>query len=155
MSALFQDLAVFDYQDSIRAGFSAEFVDREDGYAGLRVAYGLSLGAVKSLEHGLTYDAIQNGSIDLTAAYTTDGKLLRYRLRVLEDDRRFFPPYHAAPVVRREVMNGYPELRRALEPLAGILDDDTMRRLNSEVDLEKRRPREVVRDFLVSRSLLR
>jgi osmoprotectant transport system permease protein len=139
----------------LNAGFTAEFSERPDGYPGLRDTYGLRFSGVTDLDPSLMYEAIVRREVDVICAFATDGRIDAYGLKPLVDDSRYFPPYHAAPVVRREVLNGYPELRRALESLDGILDDDTMRRLNSEVDLEKRRPLEVVRDFLGSRDLLR
>jgi glycine betaine/choline ABC-type transport system substrate-binding protein len=107
----------------LSAGFSIEFVNRDDGWLGLGPFYGLELGQVRAMEHGLAYEAIAGGSIDLIDAYTTDGKLLRYPLRVLEDDRGFFPPYNAAPVIRGEMLRARPELRALFERLSFRIPD--------------------------------
>ncbi|NQT84976.1 hypothetical protein HQ563_18320, partial [bacterium] len=85
----------------------------------------------------------------------TDGRIAALDLQPLSDDRGFFPPYHAAPVVRSEVLDAHPELRQVLGLLADLLDDATMQRLNFEVDGKKRQPREVARELLESHGLLR
>lgn len=139
---------------NLKAGFSIEFMNREDGWLGLSPFYGLKLGEVRALEHGLAYEAIANGNIDLVDAYSTDGKLLRYPLRVLEDDRGFFPPYNAAPVVRGETLRKHPELGKVLDSLAFRIPDKKMMELNYAVEEEGKGFREVAREFLVDEHLL-
>jgi len=139
---------------SLRAGFSIEFMNREDGWPGLSKFYGIEFERLRALEHGLAYEAIAAGEIDVIDAYSTDGKLMRYPLRVLADDRGFFPPYNAAPLVRGATLKAYPEIREALEPLAFALPDSTMMRLNYEVEEGGRNFHEVARSFLVERGLL-
>jgi osmoprotectant transport system permease protein len=139
---------------SLRAGFTAEFSERPDGYPGLRDTYGLAFGEVRDLDPALMYEAIARGQVDVICAFATDGRIAAYELQPLEDDEHFFPPYDAAPVVRTEVLRKHPEVREALAPLAGLLDDATMQRLNYQVDGKKRRPREVVREFLTEEGLL-
>ncbi|MCA8965702.1 MAG: ABC transporter permease subunit [Planctomycetes bacterium] len=138
----------------LRAAFSIEFHDREDGWAGLRAHYGLRFAEVRPMEHGLAYEALAGEVVDVIDAYTTDGKLPRYHLRTLRDDRGFFPPYHAAPLVRGEVLRAHPELRTALGRLAYVLDDATMTGLNYEVEEKGRMVRDVAREFLQSRDVL-
>jgi osmoprotectant transport system permease protein len=138
----------------LKAGFSIEFSSREDGWPGLAPYYGLELADVRTLEHGLAYEAISKGSIDLVDAYSTDGKLLRYPLRVLADDRHFFPPYNAAPIVRGATLRAHPELRAALDALAFRISDKAMTHLNYEVEEQGKGFREVARDFLVQQNLL-
>ena len=135
------------HQAEIRTGFSVEFGTRKDGYPGLAAAYGLKLRPAM-LEHGLAYQAIETGAIDLMDAYSTDGKLLRYRLRVLEDDRRFFPPYHAAPLVRDETLQRHPEIRRALSKLAFRVPQYSAQALNYVVEAEGESFTAVARAFL-------
>lgn len=139
---------------SLRCAFSIEFMDRPDGYPGLAQYYGLQLGDVRAMEHGLAYTAVAAGEVDLIDAYSTDGKLSRYRLRMLEDDRGFFPPYHAAPVVRAETLAAHPFLREVLDRLAFRIDDERMRRLNYAVEEEKREFRDVAREFLAEEGLV-
>jgi osmoprotectant transport system permease protein len=146
------DLAA--HGQDLKAGFSIEFMNREDGWPGLAPFYGLKLGDVRTLEHGLAYAAIANGTIDLVDAYSTDGKLLRYPLRVLEDDRGFFPPYNAAPNVRGETLRAHPELRKILDSLAFKISDQAMIQLNYAVEEEGKGFREVARKFLIDAGLL-
>jgi osmoprotectant transport system permease protein len=137
-----------------RAGFTAEFSERPDGYPGLRRAYGLQFREVRDLDPALMYQAIANREVDVICAFATDGRIAAFELKPLGDDRGFFPPYQAAPVIRTEVLQAHPELREVLELLAGRLDDATMQRLNFEVDEKKRRPNDVAREFLEGRGLL-
>lgn len=140
--------------ETLRAGFTAEFSERPDGYAGLRRAYGLQFREVRDLDPALMYQAIANREVDVICAFATDGRIAAFDLQPLVDDRGFFPPYQAAPVVRSEVLQTHPELRQTLDLLAGRLDDATMQRLNFEVDEKKRRPRDVAKEFLASQGLL-
>jgi len=140
---------------TLRAGFTAEFSERPDGYPGLRRAYGLQFREVRDLDPALMYQAIANREVDVICAFATDGRIAALDLQPLSDDRGFFPPYHAAPVVRSEVLDAHPEVRQFLGLLADLLDDATMQRLNFEVDGKKRQPREVAREVLESHGLLR
>lgn len=139
---------------TLRAGFTAEFSERPDGYLGLRRAYGLQFREVRDLDPALMYQAIANREVDVICAFATDGRIAAFDLQPLKDDRGFFPPYQAAPVIRAEVLEKHPELRQVLDLLAGILDDVTMQQLNFEVDEKKRRPSDVSRKFLEGHGLL-
>lgn len=136
----------------LRAGFATEFNERPDGYPGLRRAYGLSFGEVRDLDAGLMYGALIGGQVDVICAYSTDGRLDEYAIEVLTDDRGFFPPYFAAPVIRAETLARHPEIADALVSLSGTIDDKTMRRMNYEVDVLKRSPVEVATAWLALRS---
>lgn len=142
------------HDDRLRAGFGFEFGNRPDGLRGLVATYGLEFGSVRTVEHGLAYEAIQSGAIDVIDAYSTDGKLLRYGLRVLDDDRHFFPPYHAAPVVRGPVLRDHPEVGVVLRRLAFRIDDATAQALNVGVEVDGRDAAAVAREFLVAEGLL-
>jgi len=135
---------------ALKAGFTSEFMERPDGLPGLRRAYGLEFRECVDMDPALMYQAIAKHEVDVICAFATDGRIAAYDLRPLDDDRGFFPPYYAAPVVREETLRTYPEVREALDLLAGRLDDDTMRRLNYEVDERKRTPRDVAAGFLAS-----
>lgn len=139
----------------LKAGFTAEFFERSDGYLGLKEAYGFEFGSTHDMEPGLMYKAIEGGKVDIICAFATDGRIPAYGLQPLEDDKNFFPPYYAAPVVRNETLAKYPEIRDALAPLAGVLDDVTMQQLNYLVDEEKQDPTDVARDFLMTKDLLK
>ncbi|MGH7543942.1 MAG: glycine betaine ABC transporter substrate-binding protein [Gemmatimonadota bacterium] len=116
------------------AGFGPEFMAREDGYPGLRKAYGFEFGRILQLDLGLMYRALAQREIDVAVANSTDGRIDALDLVVLADDRRYFPPYQAAPVVREEALGRHPRLREALAALAGSLDEAGMRALNREVE---------------------
>lgn len=139
---------------TLRAGFTPEFLERPDGYPGLRAAYGFGFGDARDMGPELMYQAAAQGDVDVICAFATDGRIPAYKLQVLSDDQDFFPPYHAAPVVRREILNLFPQLREVLERLADVLDDETMQQLNYEVDEKKRSPSDVAREFLRSRHLV-
>ena len=134
-------------ESHIKGGLTHEFLNRDDGWKGLVHHYQLSLDVV-GLEHGLAYPAISSGAINLTDAYTTDARLENLGLLVLQDNLGFFPPYQAAPLVREEVLQKYPELKRALNTLAFKIDEKTMRGLNKEVELNGRTEAEVASQFL-------
>jgi osmoprotectant transport system substrate-binding protein len=132
-----------------RAGFGYEFIERQDGWTGLARAYGLTLaGSPSVMDLGLTYRALADGRVDLVAGNSTDGQIEALHLVVLQDDRHYFPPYQAAPVVRADLLRRHPEVRRALDALAGRIDDEAMRRMNALVDVEHRSPADVAREFL-------
>ena len=140
--------------DSLRAGFTAEFSERADGYPGVRKAYGFGFSKVHDLEPSLMYQAVATGEVDVICAFTTDGRIAAYDLQPLVDNRRFFPPYFAAPVIRSGLLQGHPEVRTILAQLAGVFDDETMQRLNHEVDEKGGQPRGVAHDFLLKHGLL-
>ncbi len=132
-----------------RAGFGYEFMEREDGFGGLAQTYGLAFAETpRTMDLGLTYRALADGQVDLIAGNSTDGLIDALDLAQLADDRAYFPPYEAAPVVREAVLERHPEVADALDELAGILSDADMRRLNYRVDVEHRDVRFVVEEWL-------
>lgn len=139
---------------TLRAGFTAEFMERSDGYPGLRQAYGLAFRTTRDMDPGLMYKAIANNEVDVICAFSTDGRIPAYNLQLLQDDRSFFPPYFAAPVVRRKTLEKYPAIGPVLKKLAGLIDDQTMQQLNYAVDEEKRPLEEVARQFLKQHELI-
>jgi osmoprotectant transport system permease protein len=123
----------------LRAAFSSGFLEREDGWPGLRAHYGLGLARVTVMEHALTYRAIASGEVDVMDVFSTDGQLERLRLRLLADDRGFFPDYSAVLLARREMVERFPRTWACLrEALEGRIDDRRMARLNAMVDLDGR-----------------
>lgn len=139
----------------LRPGFGTEFMNRPDGYPGLVEAYQLAFDrAPVEMDLNLLYRALADGSIDLAAGNSTDGRIDSYKLAVLDDDRRYFPPYEAVPLARSATLRRYPAVGEALAKLAGRLDAPTMRRLNQRIDGEGRDPAEVAREFLTSAGLL-
>jgi osmoprotectant transport system permease protein len=128
---------------------SHEFLEREDGWPGLARAYGLG-SKVTGIEHGLAYQAIADGSIDVTDAYSTDGELRRYDLKVLQDDLGYFPRYLAAPLVRNALGE---EVAASLERLGDSINDTQMQSLNAEVVFNGRTFADVANEFLVAKGL--
>ncbi len=129
---------------ALRFGFSHEFRDRADGWPGLKRTYALPQEST-GLEHGLAYQAMLEDEIDATDAYSTDGDLVRYDLRLLEDDLGFFPTYLALPLARADLD---PRARAALAPLAGIITETQMRALNAQVTVNGRTFADVAAQFL-------
>ena len=121
-------------QDKLKAGFTLEFNDREDGNKGLQSLYGLNLN-VATMEPALRYQAIQSGDIQITDAYSTDAELARYDLQVLEDDNHLFPPYQGAPLLRAELLEKHPELEGILNKLAGKITESQMSQMNYQVGI--------------------
>jgi osmoprotectant transport system permease protein len=138
----------------IRAGVSHEFLAREDGFPGLEKHYGLVIPGLRGMEHGLAYEAIQAGEVDLVDTWTTDGKLKRFDVVVLEDDLSFFPPYDAAPLVRADTLAEYPELGPVLEELAWTLPDARMMALNAAIEVDLKGFEEVAAQFLADQGLV-
>ena len=132
----------------IRPGFGYEFLEREDGFPGLAKTYGLRFSQRPvQMDLGLLYQALASRKVDLVAGNSTDGLIEAIEGVVLEDDRRYFPPYEAAFVLGAEVWKR-PEVRAFFESLAGTIDAATMRKMNAAVDKDKRRPEDVAREFL-------
>ena len=138
----------------LRAGFTAEFSERADGYPGLRKRYNLQFRDVRDLDPAIMYQAMANGEVDVICAFATDGRIMANSLKPLNDDRGFFPPYQAAPVVREQFLKVHPEVLKALSLLKGRIDNVVMQRLNFEVDGKKRRPSDVVAEFLEAEGLI-
>ncbi len=133
------------------AAFGFEFLERPDGFAGLARLYGLRFAAPpNAMDLGLTYRALAQGRADVIAGNSTDGTIEALGLVVLADDRHYFPPYEAAPVVRADLLRRHPEVRAALEELGGKISDAEMRRLNALVDVEHRDLAVVAREWLAS-----
>ncbi len=132
-------------------GVGYEFLQRPDGLAGLLQTYHLPLaGAPKSMDLGLLYSALEQKQVDMAAANATDGMLSVLDVKVLRDDRHYFPPYQAAVIVRAESLAGHPGLRAALDQLAGKLSAAAMRDLNHQVDGKHRPVAEVARQWLAT-----
>jgi osmoprotectant transport system substrate-binding protein len=134
-----------------RLGAGYEFATRPDGLPGLVRTYSLHLeGRPKTMDLGLLYQALMKNKVDMVASNSTDGMLSVLPVRVLDDDRHYFPPYQCALVVREAAEREFPGLRKALEELSGRISSQTMRRLNYELDGRHRPVREIAREFLHS-----
>ncbi len=138
------------FHHTFRAGFTAEFMERADGYPGLKRHYQLSLDTVE-LDPGLMYKALKEGKVDVICGFSTDGRIKAYDFQVLRDDKHYFPPYFAAPLVRGEALRKYPILRRLFFQLAGKISDKKMAELNFRVDHGKEDPGKVAKEFLLQK----
>jgi len=136
----------------IHVGFSHEFMNRPDGYPGLSEKYNLKLTNIKALEHSLAYEAIERGEIDLTDAYSTDAKIQRFGLRLLNDDKHFFPDYFALILARKEFATKYPRSWKALKKLEETISEEEIQHLNGLSDLEKMEFPQIAAEFLHKRS---
>jgi len=137
-----------------RLGVGFEFIERPDGFSGLVKAYGLTFHEPpRVMDLGLLYRALQDNQVDLVVGNSTDGLINALGLVALTDDKHYFPPYEAVPVVRQQAFREFPGLREALEGLAGRISADDMRRMNFAVDGQHRDTAEVVREFLGSHAL--
>src|SRR5580658_3993913 len=137
------------YTPQWRAGFGYEFMERPDGYKGLVATYGLRFaGSPQIMDLGLLTRALKDKQVDLIAGNTTDGLIPALDLFVLEDDKHYFPPYEAVPIIRRQTTADHPEVKAALDELAGKISDAEMRQLNYAVDGQHRDVKQVVREFL-------
>ena len=135
---------------ALRVAFSHEFLEREDGWPGLKAAYGLPFNAT-GIEHALSYQAMAEGALDVTDAYSTDGELLRHDLALLDDDKRFFPHYLAASLVRMDLGA---EIIKMLDALGGTLDDEAAQALNAAVVVDGASFAEVAAGFLAERGMV-
>lgn len=135
-------------------GAEHEFFNRDDGYDGLIKTYGLSFKDTAKMDVSLKYQAIGQRKMDVTDAFTTDGQLKALNLKVLKDDKNFFPPYYAAPIIRNETLKNNPEFEEILNKLAGTIDDQAMQELNYKVDNEKQSIQKVAEDFLKEKGLV-
>src|SRR5207245_9374591 len=127
---------------------------RPNRYKGLDASYGLRFAAPpRIMDLGLLTRALKDKQIDLAAGNTTDGLIPALDLSVLEDDRHYFPPYEAVPIMREQMIERHPELKAAIEELAGKISDDDMRQLNYAVDGQQRDAKQVVREFLRKKGL--
>ena len=141
-------------EGQLKAGFTLEFNDREDGNKGLQKVYGLNL-QVATMEPALRYQAIQSGDIQITDAYSTDAELARYDLVVLEVDKQLFPPYQGAPLMKESLLKKHPELEGILNKLAGKITADQMSQMNYQVGVEGKSANQVARDFLIQEGIIK
>jgi osmoprotectant transport system permease protein len=132
----------------LRFGFSNEFMDRTDGWPGLRQRYGLPQTQVRGLDHTLSYRAVASGAVDAIDLYSTDAEIPYYKLRTLDDDRHYFPRYEAVYLYRLQLLQSAPAFVAALRKLAGRIDEDAMRRMNAQVKLHGIADGVVAADFL-------
>ncbi|URQ62462.1 glycine betaine ABC transporter substrate-binding protein [Pantoea alhagi] len=137
-------------------GLDLEFAGRADGLKPLQKLYGLTLDRpqIRQMDPGLVYNAIRDGFVEAGLVYTTDGRVKGFDLKILEDDKHFFPSYNVTPLVRKEVLEANPGLAEALNQLSALITDDVITELNKRVDIDHQSPQQVARDFLQSKGML-
>ncbi|MGC1025265.1 glycine betaine ABC transporter substrate-binding protein [Pantoea agglomerans] len=139
-----------------RLGLDLEFSGRSDGMKPLQKTYNLALDRpqIRQMDPGLVYNAIRDGFVDAGLIYTTDGRVKGFDMKVLEDDKHFFPSYNVTPVVRQDVLASHPGLDTALNQLSAQITDEAITALNKRVDIDHQSPETVARDFLKSKNML-
>ena len=142
------------YGSKLIAGFTPEFMGRQDGNLGLRSKYGLKIHTIV-ISDAVMYKAAYENQLDVISGYSTDGRLKAYNLIVLDDDKKIFPPYYAAPIVREDALKRFPELEKVLNLLSGKITDSIMTDLNYRTDYLHQTPEKVAEDFLRSNGLLK
>lgn len=147
-----EDLA--SHAPTFTAAFDPDFYQQSDGYPGLQKAYGFSFASAKTMEPALRYEALADGRIDVTDAYTTDPQVKEYNLTLLTDTKKFFPPYQGAPLMRSSFAKAHPKVVSALSKLAGKISDEDMRNMNYEVTVKHEKAATVAQDYLNKHGLL-
>lgn len=141
---------------NMKLGVDTTWLERStDGYPAFSKAYDIKFGQIFPMEISLVYSAVANEQVDIVLAYSTDSRLKAYELQTLQDDKQFFPPYDASPVLRSDLLKEHPEIQDAIAPIIGKLDADTMISLNYQVDIEKKSEREVAIAYLKEQGLLK
>jgi osmoprotectant transport system substrate-binding protein len=137
-------------------GLDLEFAGRSDGMKPLQQAYNMPLDRpqIRQMDPGLVYNAVRDGFVDAGLIYTTDGRVKGFDLKVLQDDKGFFPSYAVTPVVRKETLEANPGLEDALDTLSGLLNNDVISTLNAKVDIDHETPQQVASEFLQQKGLL-
>jgi glycine betaine/choline ABC-type transport system substrate-binding protein len=136
------------------AGFGPDFIPRADGYPGLARAYGLKFsGEPRDMDLSLTYIALASGKVDLIAGNSTEGRIAALDLFQLADDRHYFPPYEAVFLIRKDTLARQPVVQEIMRKLGGAISTEDMRKMNFEVDANKRTPREVAGEWLRGKGL--
>jgi osmoprotectant transport system substrate-binding protein len=133
-----------------------EFSIRPDGYPGVQERYGFNQGQddIAIMDLGIMYKTLRDGQVDIAMGFATDSRIEAFDLVNLEDDKAFFPVYNGAPVIRRETLENNPEIKDVLEKIAPLLDTETMTKLNYEVDINEREPKEVAKEWLQTEGLI-
>ncbi|MCB2310282.1 glycine/betaine ABC transporter substrate-binding protein [Clostridium tagluense] len=141
--------------DSLKFGAEPDFYEREDGYKGLQKEYNFKFKEKRELDIGLKYEAINSDNVDVINAFSTDALLKKYDMKVIVDDKNFFPSYFASTLIREETLKKYPELENVLNKLQGKINDKEMIQMNYLVESEKKDPKDVAVEFLKGKGLLK
>ncbi|NBI07457.1 glycine betaine ABC transporter substrate-binding protein [Senegalia massiliensis] len=148
----YSDLA--ENSEELVFGAEYDFYERDDGFNAIKNVYGFNFKDTKEMDIGLKYQAIESGKVDVINAFSTDGLLDEYGLKVLEDDNNFFPSYYASTVVKNETLKEYPELKDVLNMLANNISEEEIRNINNKVESKNEDPEDVAYEFLEEKGLL-
>ncbi len=154
--AKIEDIRKNDPDHNWMLGLDLEFAGRSDGMKPLQKAYAMALDRpqIRQMDPGLVYNAIRDGFVDAGLIYTTDGRVKGFDLKVLKDDKNFFPSYAVTPVVTKETLDSHPGLADALNTLSPFITDEAITEMNKRVDIDHQSPQQVASDFLKSKGLL-
>ncbi|BAZ87633.1 glycine betaine ABC transporter substrate-binding protein [Dolichospermum compactum] len=141
------------YSSQMKAGFGYEFLERADGYPGLSKTYNLKFANINQMELGLMYQALKEKQVDFIAANSTDGLIPVLNLVILEDDKKYFPPYQAIPIFNQEILQKYPELTNTINQLGGKISTTAIQKMNYQVDNQSQPVEKVVSEWLKSQQL--
>lgn len=148
----FSDLAKV--SNTLNLGATFEILNRNDGVPNLKEMYQMEFASETALDGTLRYTALESDEVQVIDAFSTDALLMEYDLFVLEDDLNYFPAYHAVPIISHATAEKYPEVQEAVEVLTGLLDEETMRGLNYQVDVLARNPKDVAKEFAQEKGLI-
>ncbi|WP_442955765.1 glycine betaine ABC transporter substrate-binding protein [Pantoea sp. T14] len=156
MVAKLEQVRKTDPDKNWRLALDLEFAGRSDGMKPLQEAYNMPLDRpqIRQMDPGLVYNAVRDGFVDAGLVYTTDGRVKGFDLKVLEDDKHFFPSYNVTPVVRKDVLESHPGLEDALNQLTPLLTNEAITEMNKRVDIDHQSPQQVAREFLNSKHML-
>lgn len=155
-ASTYSDLAMQSGNEDMVFGAPHAFYERKgDGFDDLVDVYPFNFKDTKSLDPNVMYEAVKNGDVDVIPAFTTDSRIQLFDLATTTDDLGFFPKYDAAPVVRQETLKKFPDLEKVLNSLAGKITEEDMLKMNARVDLDKEKPEDVARDFLIEKGLIK
>ena len=139
----------------LKIGAGPEFRDRKDGLPGLKDKYGMVFGEDLQMAIGLRYQALKSDQVQVVNGYSTDGLISALKLKRLRDDKNLWPPYFVVPVIRREALEANPKIGEVLNRVSALLDEATMAQMNLQVDGDKLEPKDVARDFLKTKGLVK
>jgi glycine betaine/choline ABC-type transport system substrate-binding protein len=141
--------------DQLIFGTGQEWLGRKDGFPAFENTYHVNFKKVVTMDYGLWYPTILNKKVDVIIPYSTDGMLAKYDLVLLKDDKHLFPPYDAVPIFKEKVLKDHPELEKAVNELAGKINEKEMQKLNAKVDIDKEDPAKVAQDWLKAKGLIK
>lgn len=137
------------YKDELRLGMDTQWMNRAgDGYPAFQKDYGFKFASARPMQIGLVYDALKNKKLDVAVGYSTDGRIAAYDLKILKDDRKFFPPYDGSPLATEKLIKDHPEIDKALKKLQGQISTKEMQKLNYEADGKGKEPAVIAEEYL-------